>query len=199
MQKLGAVVYTVRSTVAEGWDAEFNRWQGEEHVPRLLQVPGYLSTQGYARLDRPRAFMNVWQIESRAAFEGEARTTAAHTPWRARMAEVRTEHSVDVYVPISGDGVAAGQPLREGPEFLVRYDLTARADVSEAQVAAGIDALVKALAADRATVYIRVLKALKAPRVYLLLHYLRERPAVTSVECPWCERAEAAPFAALER
>ena len=199
MNPLGREVYTVRSTVPPEWDAEFNEWQRKEHVPRLLSVPGYRGVQGYTRLDRSHSFMNVWQIDSKAAVGTEEWTRAARTPWSARIAPIRQDHSMDFYAPITGDGVAAGLVTDTSPGFLVRYDLWARAELTEAAANAEIAVVAKELAADRATSYIRTLKALDRPGEFLVLHYLTEKREPTAIESSSFERIESAPFASIAR
>lgn len=199
MDELGKVIYTVRSSIPAEWVDEFNRWQREEHIPRLLLAPGYRGVQRLARLDRPHAFMNVWQIDSRTAFDSNSHAHAARTPWRARVAAIRKDHSVDFYAPIEGDGVVAGRVTGEPPRFLIRYDLEGGTDAAQCVVNDGIGAIAGKLAADTATSYIRALKTLDGSKNFVLLHYLCERRDPTTFECDWCERTDAAPYESINR
>ena len=50
----GTGLLMVWSDVDADFEAEFNRWHDEEHIPRLLQVPGFLSAGHYAALKGAR-------------------------------------------------------------------------------------------------------------------------------------------------
>ena len=43
----GTGLLMVWTDIDAEFEAEFNRWYDEEHVPRLLQVPGFLSAGRY--------------------------------------------------------------------------------------------------------------------------------------------------------
>lgn len=167
---LGSVVYTVRSSVSAEWDEEFNRWQREEHAPQLMAVPGYRGMQGFAVIDQPHTFMNMWQIDSKACFDSESRFHASRTPWRARIDPIRKSHRVDFYRPLHGDGLMAGQLPAVRSPFLVRYDLRFPSEPT-------VEALrnwVTALAAQPGTVYVRVMVGLADPSDVLVLHHLSQ-------------------------
>lgn len=101
---------TVRSTVPPAYRAEMAQWQREEHVPRLLGVPGYLGVQRFERLGDDCSFMNIWTMRSRAAFDSPEHDAASHTPWQLRMRRIRTAQEVDFYVPAVGLHWAAFPP-----------------------------------------------------------------------------------------
>lgn len=172
--QIGPVVYTVMTTVAPGWDDEFDQWQRQEHVPNLLSVPGYLSIQGFASLDKAHAYMNVWQIDDRSRFNSEDRALAITTPWKARIAPIRIEQSVEFYQPIDGNGLVAGDLGEEPAPVLTRYDIELRHPLDPS--GGELKALIDRLALDPATRYIRLLRNFDAPARLLLLHYLDERP-----------------------
>jgi len=46
----GTGLLMVWNDIDSEYEAEFNRWYDEEHVPRLLQVPGFLNAGRYAAL-----------------------------------------------------------------------------------------------------------------------------------------------------
>ncbi len=169
---MGGVVYTVRSSVDAEWDEEFNRWQREEHAPQLMSVPGYRGMQGFAAVDLPHTFMNMWQIDSKACFDSEARFRASRTPWRVRIDPIRKSHRVDFYRPLEGDGLMAGQLPAERAPFLVRYDLHC---ANEPKVD-DLRQWVLALAAQPGNAYVRVMVGLVDPSAVLVLHHLSQAP-----------------------
>lgn len=44
-------------------ETEFNRWYNEEHIPRLLEVPGFLSAGRYAALKGGPRYLAVYELE----------------------------------------------------------------------------------------------------------------------------------------
>jgi len=43
----GTGLLMVWTDIDSEFEADFNRWYDEEHIPRLLQVPGFLSAGRY--------------------------------------------------------------------------------------------------------------------------------------------------------
>jgi hypothetical protein len=165
MSAFGPVIYTVRSMPMAGHEDEFDRWQNEEHVPNLLAVPGYRGVMRFRELARDRAWMNVWDIGSKADFESGARWTASRTPWRLKIDPIREEHRVDFY-EAEGEvrpGMADQAPIA----FLLRHDVPALQ---------GAEVLAAALA-DTATVAARLMRSTSLPGEALILQYLAAQPA----------------------
>ena len=44
-------------------EAEFNRWYDEEHLPRLLEIPGFLSAGRYAALKGGPKYLAIYELE----------------------------------------------------------------------------------------------------------------------------------------
>ena len=44
-------------------EAEFNRWYDEEHLPELLQVPGFLSAGRYSALKGGPKYLAIYELE----------------------------------------------------------------------------------------------------------------------------------------
>jgi hypothetical protein len=44
-------------------EAEFNRWYDEEHLPRLLQVPGFLSAGRYCAVKGGPKYLAIYELE----------------------------------------------------------------------------------------------------------------------------------------
>jgi hypothetical protein len=68
-------------------EAEFNRWYDEEHVKRLLSVPGFLSAGRYVAVKGGPKYLAMYELEEpnvlrTAAFLDEVRYKPS--PWRAK-------------------------------------------------------------------------------------------------------------------
>ena len=48
------------------YEAEFNRWYDEEHLDRLLKVPGFLSASRYVALRGGPKYLAMYELEERA-------------------------------------------------------------------------------------------------------------------------------------
>lgn len=163
---LGPVVYTVRSWPLAGHEQQFNRWQVEEHCPRLLALPGYHSVLRFRMIDDIRGYMNVWDIESREPFDSPAHSVASNTPWKAEVAPLRERHCVDFYE----DGVAgtrAGSAAADPVRGLMRYDI---GKDSPSDLASGI---VRRSLENPDVCAVRALKSTSTPGARLVMVYLR--------------------------
>ena len=68
--------------------ADFNAWYNEEHVPELLELPGFLNAARYeALLGGPR-YLACYELESAAAVQSEAYQAYHRNPsaWTQRIA-----------------------------------------------------------------------------------------------------------------
>ena len=69
------------------YEAEFNRWYDEEHVHRLLSIPGFLSAGRYVAVKGGPKYLAMYELEEpnvlrTAAFLDEVRYRPS--PWRAK-------------------------------------------------------------------------------------------------------------------
>jgi hypothetical protein len=69
------------------YEAEFNRWYNEEHIERLLTVPGFLSAARYRALKGSPKYLAMYELEEpsvlrSSAFLDEVRYRPS--PWRTR-------------------------------------------------------------------------------------------------------------------
>jgi len=90
---------------ATGADADYLAWYADEHIPMLLEVPGWRRVRVFEQVDGsgPR-FMALHELDSPAVFDAEAYKKATSTPWRNRVVEgvTRRERSLfRRYVPSS--------------------------------------------------------------------------------------------------
>lgn len=74
-------------------EGDFNGWYDEEHVPRLLAVPGWLRCRRFRRVrgDVPD-FLALHEITSMEVFDSDLYRFARETPWRERIVRDRTAY-----------------------------------------------------------------------------------------------------------
>ncbi|WP_213455579.1 DUF4286 family protein [Rhizomonospora bruguierae] len=72
---------------------DFHAWYDEEHIPLLLDVPGWLAIRRYELVagTGPR-FLALHYLESPAVLAEPNHRRAVTTPWRARVALHREQH-----------------------------------------------------------------------------------------------------------
>jgi len=59
----GTGLLMVWTDIDAEYEAEFNRWYDEEHVARLLQVPGFLSAGRYIALKGGPKYLAIYELE----------------------------------------------------------------------------------------------------------------------------------------
>jgi hypothetical protein len=66
--------------------ADYLAWYAEEHIPMLLEVPGWRRVRVFEQVDGngPR-FLALHELESPAVFDEKAYKEATSTPWRDRV------------------------------------------------------------------------------------------------------------------
>ena len=65
---------------------DYHHWYLEEHVPMLMEVPGWRRIQRFEQVDgHGPSFLAVHEIQSLDVFETDAFKSAVGTPWRDRV------------------------------------------------------------------------------------------------------------------
>jgi hypothetical protein len=74
-------------------DEDVAAWYREEHIPMLLEIPGWRRIRLYRQLEGngPR-LAALHELESPAVFETEGFRKATTTPWRERIVGAATRH-----------------------------------------------------------------------------------------------------------
>jgi len=78
----------VWSDIDAEFEAEFNRWYDEEHVPRLLQVPGFLSAGRYVALKGGPKYLAMYELEDHNVLRSAAYLDTVkyqQSPQRAKL------------------------------------------------------------------------------------------------------------------
>jgi hypothetical protein len=85
-------LYQVHTDLPDEIAAEYNEWYDQEHLPRLITVPGVLRARRYvAMLGEGPRYLTAYDLSDRDAFESPAGLVARKTPWTARMRALFTK------------------------------------------------------------------------------------------------------------
>jgi hypothetical protein len=78
-------VYLVHTDIAPDLLDEYNAWYGEEHLPRLVKVPGILRARRFTATAGAPRYLTAYDLTDRDAFESPEGLIARKTPWTERM------------------------------------------------------------------------------------------------------------------
>ncbi len=78
-------VYLVHTDIAPDLLDEYNAWYGEEHLPRLVKVPGILRARRFTATAGEPRYLTAYDLTDRDAFESPEGLVARKTPWTERM------------------------------------------------------------------------------------------------------------------
>jgi hypothetical protein len=129
-------VMIVTLEIEPAWEAEFNRWHAEEHVPLLLSLPGFVAAERWQALQGEPKYMAWYQLAPLDAYEKTdaglvmrpVHAKVVNTEWAAR---VREHRKVDVafYEQLTTpDGFAYG-PSWDGGATRSTANITFRTNV----------------------------------------------------------------------
>jgi hypothetical protein len=79
-------LYIVHTDIPAEIVADYNAWYDEEHLPRLVTVPGVARARRYVAADgvSPR-YLTAYDLTIRDAFESSEGLKARKTPWTEKM------------------------------------------------------------------------------------------------------------------
>jgi len=64
-----SILYLVALKPEPGYEEQFNRWYEEEHIPELLECPGFNSARRYRAVEGDPQYIAIYEIESMDAFK----------------------------------------------------------------------------------------------------------------------------------
>ena len=88
----GTGLLMVWTDIDAEFEAEFNRWYDTEHVPHLLQVPGFLSAGRYAALKGGPKYLAIYELEDHNVLRSSAYLDTVkyqHSPARSKFGTSR--------------------------------------------------------------------------------------------------------------
>lgn len=77
---------------------DFHAWYREEHIPLLMQVPGWCAIRRYELVGGTGPdYLALHYLESASAMSRPEHDRAVQTPWRARAAKARIQHERRIF------------------------------------------------------------------------------------------------------
>jgi hypothetical protein len=68
----GTGLLMVWTDIDAEFEPEFNRWYDEEYLPRLLQIPGFLSAGRYSALRGGPKYLAIYELEDHNVLRSSA-------------------------------------------------------------------------------------------------------------------------------
>jgi hypothetical protein len=78
-------LYIVHTDIPDHIVDEYNEWYDNEHLPRLVTVPGVVRARRYAAVAGSPKYLTAYELTDKDAFESPAGLLARKTPWTAKM------------------------------------------------------------------------------------------------------------------
>ena len=78
-------LYIVHTDIPDDIVDEYNEWYDNEHLPRLVTVPGVVRARRYAAVAGNPKYLTAYELTDKDAFESPAGLQARKTPWTAKM------------------------------------------------------------------------------------------------------------------
>ena len=78
-------IYMVQTDIPADVVEEYTRWYDEEHLPRLVRVPGILRARRYEAVKAQPFYLTAYDLCDVNAFESPQGLVARKTPWTERM------------------------------------------------------------------------------------------------------------------
>jgi len=78
-------LYIVHTDIPDDIVDEYNEWYDNEHLPRLVTVPGVIRARRYTAVIGAPCYLTAYELTDRDAFESPEGLKARKTPWTARM------------------------------------------------------------------------------------------------------------------
>ncbi len=97
MQKKGHIFLIVRTNVAPEMEEEFNRWYDEEHIPRLLKVPGVLMAKRGINTGNGQKYIAIYEHQDQSVQHTAAYKAVLETEWTKKIRPYLREFERHVY------------------------------------------------------------------------------------------------------
>jgi hypothetical protein len=78
-------LYIVHTDVPDDIVDEYNAWYDEEHLPRLVTVPGVLRARRYTAVEGHPRYLTAYALTDKDAFSSPEGLKARKTPWTEKM------------------------------------------------------------------------------------------------------------------
>ena len=78
-------LYIVHTDIPDDIVDEYNAWYDQEHLPRLVTVPGVVRARRYTAVSGNPRYLTAYELTDADAFESPEGLQARKTPWTAKM------------------------------------------------------------------------------------------------------------------
>ncbi len=78
-------LYIVHTDIPDHIVDDYNAWYDEEHLPRLVSVPGVMRARRYAAVSGHPRYLTAYELTDPNAFESPEGLKARKTPWTEKM------------------------------------------------------------------------------------------------------------------
>jgi hypothetical protein len=78
-------LYIVHTDIPDDIVGEYNEWYDQEHLPRLVTVPGVVRARRYTATSGNPRYLTAYELTDPHAFESPEGLKARKTPWTAKM------------------------------------------------------------------------------------------------------------------
>jgi hypothetical protein len=85
MAHKGKAIFLVYTDIDAKYDEEFNAWYNTEHLPELLEMPGFLDAARYVATKGGPKYLAVYELTDADALQSKEFKENKITPWRRRM------------------------------------------------------------------------------------------------------------------
>jgi len=97
MESKKHILVFVRTDIEPEMEKDFNRWYEEEHIPRLLNVPGVLSAKRGVNTGKGQKYVAVYEHENIDVQHSKAYREAVETEWTSRVRPHMRNFTREVY------------------------------------------------------------------------------------------------------
>jgi vacuolar-type H+-ATPase subunit F/Vma7 len=85
MESKEHILLIIRTDIVPEMEEEFNRWYNEEHIPRLLSVPGVICAKRGINTGNGQKYIAIYEHENAEVQHTSAYRDALETDWTKRI------------------------------------------------------------------------------------------------------------------
>jgi hypothetical protein len=122
----GTGLLVVWTDVVPEYEAEFNAWYDQEHIPQLLGVPGFVTGRRYQAVEGKPKYIALYELRDENALKSDAfrAVRESPTPWSQRITPQFRNTQRGVFRQIFSHG---NRPVKDA-EFVLTVRLNTPAD-----------------------------------------------------------------------
>jgi antibiotic biosynthesis monooxygenase (ABM) superfamily enzyme len=168
----GTGLLVVWTDVAPEYEAEFNRWYDNEHIPQLVGIPGFLSGRRYQAVDGKPKYIAIYDLSDESVLKSDAFREVRDnpTPWSRKIIPQFRNTQIGAFRQIFAHGARPGRDA----EFVLTVRLNTPADHEADFNAWYNEDHVPALAAVPGVYCARRYVAVEGDPKYLAIYEMRE-------------------------